>query len=121
MGLRMTGMISGLDTESIVAALMSAQKTKKTKIENKKQKLEWKQEIWSSLNTKLYSFYNTSLSKMRLQSGYNAKKASSSDSTKVKATADNSAASGTYKIKVKALASAQYVTSGKVVLLMVLK
>ena len=110
----MTGMISGLDTESIVAALMSAQKTKKTKIENKKQKLEWKQEIWSSLNTKLYSFYNTSLSKMRLQSGYNVKTASSSDSTKVKATVDNSAASGTYKIKVKALASAQYVTSGKV-------
>ena len=114
MGIRMTGMISGLDTESIVAALMSAQKTKKTKIENKKQKLEWKQEIWSSLNTKLYSFYNTSLSKMRLQSGYNVKTASSSDSTKVKATVDNSAASGTYKIKVKALASAQYVTSGKV-------
>ena len=114
MGIRMTGMISGLDTESIVAALMSAQKTKKTKIENKKQKLEWKQEIWASLNTKLYSFYNTSLSKMRLQSGYNVKTASSSDSTKVKATVDNSAASGTYKIKVKALASAQYVTSGKV-------
>lgn len=115
MGIRMTGMISGLDTESIVAALMSAQKTKKTKIENKKQKLEWKQEIWSSLNTKLYSFYNTSLSKMKMQSGYNVKTANSSDATKVKATADNSAASGTYKIKVKALASAQYVTSGKVV------
>ena len=46
MPIRMTGLTSGLDTESIVNALMSAQRTKQTKVENKKQKLEWKQEIW---------------------------------------------------------------------------
>ena len=39
MPIRMTGLISGLDTESIVNALMSAQRTKQTKVENKKQNL----------------------------------------------------------------------------------
>ena len=43
---------SGLDTESIVNALMSAQRTKQTKVENKKQKLEWKQEIWEGTQYK---------------------------------------------------------------------
>ena len=114
MPVRMSGLVSGLDTESIVSELMKAQRTKQTKVENKQQKLEWKKEIWSSLNTKLYGFYNTSLSRMKLQSGYNSKMASSSDTTKVKATATSQAANGSYSIKVKSLASAQYVTSGKV-------
>ena len=68
MPIRMTGLNSGLNTESIVAALMSAQRTKMTKVENKKTKLEWKKDIWSSLNTKIYDFYTKSLSKMRLKS-----------------------------------------------------
>ena len=41
MPMRMTGLTSGLDTESIVNALMSAQRTKQTKVENKKQKLKF--------------------------------------------------------------------------------
>lgn len=40
MAIRMSGMISGLDTESIVKSLMETQQAKKTKIESKKQKLE---------------------------------------------------------------------------------
>ena len=103
MPVRMSGLVSGLDTESIVSELMKAQRTKQTKVENKQQKLEWKKEIWSSLNTKLYGFYNTSLSRMKLQSGYNSKMASSSDTTKVKATATSQAANGSYSIKVKSL------------------
>lgn len=42
MPIRMTGLSSGMDTESIIAALMSAQRTKQTKVENKRTKLEWK-------------------------------------------------------------------------------
>ena len=70
MPIRMTGLTSGLDTESIVNQLMSAQRTKQTKVENKKQKLEWKQEIWKGLNTKIYGFYKDSLSKMKYSSNY---------------------------------------------------
>lgn len=113
MPIRMTGLTSGLDTESIVNQLMSAQRTKQTKVENKKQKLEWKQEIWKGLNTKIYGFYKDSLSKMKYSSNYSTKKASASDSTKLTATASTKAAAGSYKVEIKSIASAQYVTSGK--------
>ena len=113
MAIRMTGMNSGLDTDSIVKALMSAQRMKQTKVESKKTKLEWKKEIWSSLNSKIYNFYTGSLSKLRLQSTFKTKAATSSDNSKVTASANANAAEGTYKVKVKSLASAQYVTSGK--------
>ena len=113
MPIRMTGLTSGLDTESIVNQLMSAQRTKQTKVENKKQKLEWKQEIWKGLNTKIYGFYKDSLSKMKYSSIYSTKKASVSDSTKLTATASTKAAAGSYKVEIHSIASAQYVTSGK--------
>jgi len=112
MGIRLTGINSGMDTDSIVQALMSAQSYKKTKIEAKKTKLEWKKDLWSELNTKIYNFYTNSLSKIRLQGAFKTKAATSSDNSKVTATATSSAAEGTYKVKVNSLASAQYVTSG---------
>lgn len=114
MAIRMTGLNSGLNTESIVAALMSAQRTKQTKIENKKTKLEWKQEVWSSLNTKIYDFYKGSLAKIRMQSNYRTKAATSSNTSKVTATASTNAATGSYAIKVNQIASAQSVTGGKI-------
>lgn len=114
MPLRMTGMTSGLDTDSIVSALMEAQTTKKTKVENKKTKLEWTQNIWTGLNKKLYSFYTDSAGKMRFQSSYQTKKAASSDASILTATAQSSASSGSYTVKVNQLAAAQYVTSAKI-------
>ena len=113
MAIRMTGLNSGLDTDAIITALMSAQRTKKTKIEDKKQRLEWKKEKWSSLNTKLYNFYKSSLGKMKYQSGYQTKAATSSNTQKLTATATTGASSGTYAIEIKKLAASQYVTSGQ--------
>ena len=85
--IRMTGLNSGLDTDSIVQALMSAQRMKKTKVTSKKTKLEWKKDIWSEMNTKLYDFYKGSLNKIKSQSAYKTKAATSSDTSKVTATA----------------------------------
>ena len=113
MPIRMTGLNSGLDTESIIAALMSAQRTKQTKVENKKTKLEWKKEQWASLNTKIYNFYTNSLSKMRMKSTYMTKAATSSNTSKITAKASTTAATGSYSVKVNKVASAQKVTSGK--------
>jgi len=113
MGIRLSGLNSGMDTDSIVQALMSAQNYKKTKITAKQTKLEWKKELWSELNTKIYNFYTNTLGKMRLQGTFKTKAATSSDNSKVTATATSAAAEGTYKVKVNSLASAQYVTSGK--------
>ena len=43
MAVRLSGLNSGMDTDSIVQALMSAQRYKQTKIKAKQTKLEWKQ------------------------------------------------------------------------------
>ena len=63
MPIRMTGMASGIDVDAVVKELMSAQKLKKTNLEGKKEKLSWKQDAWKEMNTKLYYFYTSSLSK----------------------------------------------------------
>lgn len=113
MAIRMSGLISGLDTESIIKELMSAQSQKKVKIENKQTKLTWTQEKWKDLNTKIYALYTGSLSTMKLEGSYQTKKVTSSNEGAVTATAGSSAATGTHKIKVNALASEQYVTGAK--------
>lgn len=114
MGIKMSGLVSGLDTDSIIKELMSAHSLKKTKVENKQTKLEWKQEKWQDLNSKIYALYTGTLSKMKTQGSYQAKKATSSNETKVTVTASSSAVEGAHKVKVNQVASAQHVTSGKV-------
>lgn len=114
MPIRMTGMVSNLDTDSIIQELMSVQRNKLTKIENKQTTLTWKQEKWKELNTKLYALYTGELSKLKTQGSYLSKKVSSSNENAVTATATNSASIGSHTLEVKELASAQYVTSGKI-------
>ena len=53
MPIRMSGLMSGMDTEAIIKELMSAQSMKKQKVVKTKTKLEWKQTKWADLNTKL--------------------------------------------------------------------
>lgn len=112
--IRMTGLFSNMDTESIIKEMMAAQETKKTKIVNKKVKLEWKQEIWKDLNTKLRDFTMKSLSKMRLEGSYKTKKATTTHDSLVSATAKGDAPSGSYSLTVDTLASAQKVTGASV-------
>lgn len=114
MAIRLSGLSSGLDTESIVKELMAAQRTKLTKIENKQTKLEWKQDKWKELNKKLYSFRQKTLNNLRTQGKYLQKKTSSSDEAKATATANINAAKGTHSLEIKETASAQMVTSGKI-------
>jgi len=113
MGIGLSGMISGLDTDSIVKAMVSGQQLKATKIENKITLNKWTTDAWSSLNTKIYSFYTKFASKLRLQSSYMTRTAKSSDENAVTATAGSNAAVGTHTLQIKQLASAQYVTGAQ--------
>lgn len=110
---RMSGLISNMDTESIVKQLMSAQRIKQTKIENKQTKLTWTQDKWKDLNTKIYKLYTDQVSKMRLQGSYSNFKATSTNENAVQVTAGTNAPEGTQKIVVTQLAEAQSITSGK--------
>ena len=114
MGIRMSGLSSGLDTEAIVGALMSAQSLKKTRLIQAKTKLEWTQTKWKDLNTKLYKLYSEQVSKLRLQTSYMTKKATASDETKAKITASAKAVNGSYTMEINNIATAQYLTGSKI-------
>ena len=113
MAIRMTGMVSGLDTDSIVKELVSAYSTKKEKYEKEQTKLGWKQEIWKSLNKEVNSFYK-SAGNLRFDSGYNTKKTTSSDSTKATVSAGGNATVGTQKLHVLSTAQSGYLTGAEI-------
>lgn len=112
MPIRLTGLTSGLDTESIISALVSSYSYKTNKYKKAQTKLSWKQDAWKSLNTKVYSLY-TSLDSMRFTKSYNLKSTSVSDTTKAKVTASGDAPNGTQKLNVLKIAQAGYLTGGK--------
>lgn len=110
MTMRMTGLISGLDTESLITQMISGHKTKVENAQKEQTKLKWKKEAWSSLNTKLYSFYTGALSNFKSVGTYKAKKVEASDSSKVKVTSSNNAVTGVHTLSVKQVASSAYLT-----------
>ncbi len=111
--LRMTGMYSGIDTESIVTQMVSAKSKKVENLKNEQTKLEWKQNVWQDLNSKIYSLYSGTLSKLRLTGSYSKKSTISSDTTKATVVASSSAVNGTQTLKVNQLAKAGYLTGAK--------
>lgn len=113
MAISLSGMASGLDTETIISQLVSAYSVKKDDLVKAQTKLEWKQDAWKDLNSKIYKFYSGSLSSLRFSSGYSVKK-STSTSTKATVTSSSQAVNGTQKLKVKSLATSGYLTGGVV-------
>lgn len=114
MAMRMTGLVSGMDTESMVKELVSASSEKVNKIKQKKQDVEWKKEIWSGLNTKIYNFYKTQLSAFKSVSNYKTKKATASDETKVTVKAGAGATNGTHSVSIEQTASSAYLTGDNI-------
>ncbi len=111
--MRMSGINSGMDTQSIVEQLVQAKSTKKEKIKKEQTKLSWKQDAWKSLNSKLYSLYSDKFGTLKMQGSFKAKKASIVDSSIASVTADGSAVNGTQTLAVKQLAKTAYMTGGK--------
>lgn len=86
--MRITGMYSGMDTESIVQQLVAAKQMKVDDLKNDQKKLEWKQNVWQDLNTKIYNLYSGTLSKLRMSGSFKKQKTTVSDSTKATVTAN---------------------------------
>ncbi len=114
MPVRLSGLVSGMDTETLVKELINAQKMKNKKVEDKQTLLTWKQEKWKELNTKLYKLYTDDLNKMKLQGSYNTKKISSSNDSLVSVVADNAAPEGAHSLVIKSLAKSQFLTGGSI-------
>lgn len=107
-------MVSGMDTESLVTALVSGYQLKKDNLVKAQTKLSWKQEKWKTMNTSIYSFYSGKLSSARFGKAYSLKKSTVSNSSVATVTASSSAVAGDQTLKVKELASSGYLTGGEV-------
>lgn len=113
MAVRISGINSGLDTDSIVQELVSAYSKKTEKYQKEQTKLGWKQDIWKDLNKKVNAFYKK-VGNLKYSSGYNTKKVTSSDTTKATVTAGSGAVNGTQKLHVLSTAQSGYLTGAQV-------
>ncbi|NRY60071.1 flagellar filament capping protein FliD [Clostridium beijerinckii] len=107
--LRISGMASGIDTDSVVKSMVSGYQTKIDKANQSKQLLQWKQEAYRDIikGVKELQEYFDPLSDKYLLSGktLNINTAASDEASIVSATASSSAKAGTYKVNVSQLAT----------------
>lgn len=111
--IRMTGMVSGMDTESIIKAYTSKTESKLQKARNKKTLNTWTQDAWKDMNSKIYSFYTKTLSTNRFSSAYKKMKTTTSNSA-LSVTSGDNAVTGTQTAQIKSAAAAAYLTGSKV-------
>ncbi len=114
MPIRITGMNSGLDTESIITALTQTKQDRVNTAKGDQKKLTWKQDKWKSLNQKVVNFYNGALSSMRFSSSYTKKTTSASNSNAVSVVTGSNAMSTDQTLSIKSLAKAAYLTGNQV-------
>ena len=111
--IRMTGMVSGMDTESVIKAYTQKSESKLQKARNKKTLNTWTQDAWKDLNSKIYSFYSKTLSTNRFSSAYKKMKTTTSNSA-LSVVAGENATVGVQSAQIKSAATAAYMTGGKV-------
>ena len=113
MTIRITGMNSGLDTESIITELASARSVKVENIKKDQTQLSWKIDAWKELNSKIYSLYTDVLSDMRFDYAYGKKTTKVSNPNAVSVVTGGNAVNGTQRLKVKKLATTAYLTGAE--------
>lgn len=111
--MRLSGLISGMDTESIIQQLVSAKQTKVDDAKKAQTKLEWKTTAWKDLNTKLKNLQSKYVNNMRFTSAYMKKTTSVSDSTAASVITGENAMNGVQNLKITQLAKTAYMTGGK--------
>lgn len=112
--MRLSGLMSGMDTESIISQLVEARKTKVDKTKKAQTKLQWKQDAWKDLNTKLKNLQSKYLSSMRFASTYSKKVTKVSDPNAVSVITGEDAVNGVQSLKIDKLAKTGYLTGGSI-------
>lgn len=114
MGIGLSGLTSGLDTDAVIEAMVMEKTARKDKYVKAQTKVQWKQDAWKTLNNKIYSFYTKSLSNIRLAGSFNKKTVSVSNPTIATVVAQTGSVEGTQTLAVEQLAKAGYLTGGQV-------
>lgn len=113
MAMRMSGMMSGMDTESIIQQLVEAKSVKVNKAKKAQIKVNWKQDAWKDLNTKLKNLQSKFISNMRFVSSYTKKTTKVSNSNAVSVITGENAVNGVQALKIKQLAKTGYLTGAE--------
>lgn len=113
MAMRVTGMMSGMDTESIIQQLVAARQVKVDTLKKKQTTLEWKQDAWKELNNKIYKLYNGTISNLKYKSSFTKKTTAVSNSNLVSVVTDDTAMDSVQSLKIKHLATAGYLTGAQ--------
>ncbi|WP_223642409.1 flagellar filament capping protein FliD [Planococcus sp. 4-30] len=108
--MRVGGLASGMDTESIVKDMMKIQKMPLDKLMQQKTFTEWQQEAFRNTNLSM-STLRTSASNLRLQSSFNSYSVTSPNPTSFTVATTATAMSGSYKVQVTSVASAAKLNS----------
>jgi len=107
------GVGSGLDIESIISSLMSAERQPLSKISTERTSINTKISIYGIIKNS-FSELQTAADKLTKMSTLNPMKATSSADTQIGATASSTATKGTYSLSVSQLASAQNIAAPSV-------
>lgn len=113
--MRIGGLASGMDIDSLVADLMKAERMPLDQLKQKKQILEWQRDDYRAMNTLLLDFRNE-LTQMKLTTKYRVRSVTSSNEALVTATASSAASLNSLSIsKVDRLAKAEnWVTNNSI-------
>jgi len=108
--MKIGGIASGLDIDSLVNDLMKAERIPLDKLQQQKIWTEWQQEAYREINLALTELRSSAMN-IRFQSNYTAYSTTMTENSILKATANSNAIPGTYKVNVEQLASAAKITS----------
>lgn len=103
---RLNGMASGMDIDGLVSKMMKAEAVPLDQMKQKQQTLQWKRDDYRDMNTSLKDLDTTIFDGVLMQSTFNKKTVSSSDESKVTATALSATGNMSAQISVVNLAAA---------------
>lgn len=104
---RVSGLASGIDVDSIVAKLMTAESQPLVQMQQNLQLIEWQRDDYRSMNT-LLSNLQTTTQTMKLQGTFLAKTTTSSNPSLVTATAGPISGNATYTLSNITMATSAY-------------
>lgn len=113
MAMRISGLMSGMDTESIISQLVEAKKTKVNKAVKAQKSLKYKQDAWKTLNAQIKKLHTTALSNMRWEGSFVKKTTKVSNNNKVSVITGEMAMNGVHSLKVNQMAQSGNLTGGK--------
>lgn len=108
---KVTGLASGMDIDSLMEKLMKAESAQMEKLQQQKQKYEWKRDAYREVNTSLSAFEKGIFDNYGLSKNWAAKNVTST-STAISATANSNAAGNLTITEATVATAGQKVSSG---------